>query len=55
MASKYALPVFDNNALSGIYPKISANSSAWTTDGLHWNIKGHERVGRKLAQFLNTL
>ena len=55
----YSIPVFDNNRLSGITPTIPASKSTYTTDGLHWNLAGHERVGTKLAQFImyggNTL
>ena len=55
----YSIPVFDNNRLSGITPTIPVSKSTYTTDGLHWNLAGHERVGTKLAQFImyggNTL
>ena len=49
VCEKYAIPVYDNFILSGIY---SSNLSYWTTDNCHWNDKAHEMVGRNLAQFM---
>lgn len=52
VCEKYAIPVYDNFVLSGIY---STNLSAFTTDNCHWNDTAHEMVGKNLARFmLNT-
>lgn len=49
VCEKYAIPVYDNFVLSGIY---ETNLSYWTTDNCHWNDKAHEMVGRNLAKFM---
>lgn len=49
VCEKYAIPVYDNYALSGIY---STNLSAFTTDNCHWNDTAHEMVGKNLARFM---
>ena len=52
VCEKYAIPVYDNFVLSGIY---STNLSTFTTDNCHWNDTAHEMVGKNLARFmLNT-
>lgn len=52
VCGKYAIPIYDNFVLSGIY---STNLSTFTTDNCHWNNSAHEMVGKNLAQFmLNT-
>lgn len=49
VCEKYAIPVYDNFVLSGIY---STNLSAFTTDNCHWNDTAHEMVGKNLAKFV---
>ena len=49
VCEKYAIPVYDNFVLSGIY---STNLSAFTTDNCHWNDAAHEMVGKNLARFM---
>lgn len=49
VCEKYAIPVYDNFAMSGIY---NSNFSAFTTDNCHWNTVGHELVGKNLARFM---
>lgn len=49
VCEKYAIPVYDNFVLSGIY---STNFSKFTTDSCHWNNAGHEMVGKNLARFM---
>ena len=52
VCEKYAIPVYDNFALSGIY---QTNLTAFTTDNCHWNDTAHEMVGKNLSKFmLNT-
>ena len=46
----YAIPVYDNHELSGIYPKING-----TLDGIHWNENTHKRVGKRLSKFIDSL
>lgn len=45
VAKKFNIEVFDNYELS--YIEIDE-----TTDGLHWNEKGHKIVGEKLSEYL---
>ena len=52
ICSKYGIPVFDANACSGINPVIGDISGMYTTDSLHLNDAGHERLGVLLSQFL---
>lgn len=49
VCEKYAIPVYDNFVLSGIY---STNLSTFTTDNCHWNDTAHEMVGKNLARFM---
>lgn len=49
VCEKYAIPVYDNFVLSGIY---STNLSTFTTDNCHWNDITHEMVGKNLAKFV---
>jgi hypothetical protein len=49
VCEKYAIPVYDNFVLSGIY---STNLSTFTTDNCHWNDTTHEMVGKNLARFM---
>ena len=49
VCEKYAIPVYDNFVLSGIY---STNLSVFTTDNCHWNDTAHEMVGKNLAKFV---
>ena len=49
VCEKYAIPVYDNFVLSGIY---STNLSTFTTDNCHWNDIAHEMVGKNLAKFV---
>lgn len=48
---KYAIPVYDNFNLGGIY---NTNLSIFTTDNCHWNNFAHEMVGKNLARFINN-
>lgn len=52
VCKKYAIPVYDNFQLSGIY---STNLSAWTTDNCHWNDKAHEMVGKNIASWISVM
>ena len=55
VCEKYAINVYDNYAISGIYPQNNTNKTTFTTDGCHWNDLGHEIVGKNLANYvLNT-
>ena len=49
VCEKYAIPVYDNFVLSGIYP---SNLSYFTTDGCHWNDITHEMVGKNLSKWV---
>lgn len=49
---KYGIRVFDAHAILGIYPYIEANSSYYTTDGLHFNDTAQEKLGRELCKYL---
>lgn len=51
VCGKYAIPVYDNFVLSGIY---TTNLSTFTTDNCHWNDKAHEMVGKNLARFVDN-
>ena len=48
----YGFPVYDCYRLSGIRHE---NLSELTQDGCHWNDLGHALVGKKLAEFLQTI
>ena len=54
VAEKYALPVLDLYANSGIYPDIEESKLAWTTDGLHPNDAGHAKLSGMIAKFLEN-
>ena len=54
VCGKYGIPVFDANAISGIYPKNLANARLYTTDYLHLNDAGHERLGKLLAAYIRN-
>ena len=55
-AALYSLPVLDLWSVSGIQPRDPKNSALYTTDGLHPNDRGAERIAVLLKQFLeNTL
>lgn len=49
VCEKYAIPVYDNFVLSGIYP---SNLSYYTTDKCHWNDLAHEMVGKNIAKWV---
>ena len=49
VCQKFAIPVYDNFVLSGIY---DTNLSVFTTDNCHWNDTGHEMVGKNLAAYM---
>lgn len=49
VCEKYAIPVYDNFVLSGIYP---TNLLTFTDDRCHWNDEGHKMVGKNLARFM---
>lgn len=50
VCEKYAIPVYDNFTLSGIY---NTNLSVFTTDKCHWNDTAHEMVGKNIARFVS--
>lgn len=52
VCAKYAIPVYDANALSGIYPLNEKQAEIYTSDGLHLNDAGSERLGKQVAAFL---
>ena len=54
VCAKYAIPVYDANAVSGIYPLNKEQAAAYTTDGLHLNDAGQERLGKQMAAFLQN-
>ena len=45
----YAIPVYDNNQLCGIY---SSNLNNFTVDNCHWNDTAHEMVGKNLSKWM---
>ena len=49
VCEKYAIPVYDNFVMCGIYP---TGLSYWTVDTLHWNDDAHKMVGKNLAKFV---
>ena len=51
VCGKYAIPVYDNFRISGVYDE---NLSVYTTDNCHWNDTTHEMVGRNLAKYLKN-
>lgn len=55
ICDKFAIPVYDNRAFSGIYPNASQNASKYTSDGLHWNDLGHEIVGKNIVNWMLNL
>ena len=52
VCAKYCMKVFDANTTLGIYPQITENGKVYTTDKLHLNNKGHELLGKSLANFI---
>jgi hypothetical protein len=56
MCKRYAIPVFDANSLSGIYPYNADNADYYTRgDKLHLNAEGNARLGRMLGNFILSL
>jgi lysophospholipase L1-like esterase len=56
MCKRYAIPVFDANSLSGIYPYNTDNADHYTRgDKLHLNAEGNARLGRMLGNFILSL
>ena len=56
VAALYSIPVLDLWSMSGIAPRDPKNSALYTTDGLHPNDLGAERIAVLLKQLLtNTL
>lgn len=49
IAPKYSISVYDNYQFMGLY---SGNLNILTNDGCHWNDKGHEIVGKNLAEWI---
>ncbi len=54
-AAFYSIPVLDLYAESGIQPMIPAQREKYCIDEVHLNDLGHERIARKLSQFLLQL
>ena len=55
VAEYYALPVLDLYACSGIEPEEAFLRDRYTSDGLHPNDAGHEKLYRVLRNFLLAL
>ena len=51
----YAIPTLDLYSVSGIQPRMPEGFDDMTTDGLHPNDKGAERIARRLLGFLSAL
>lgn len=55
VAEIYSLPVLDLYSESGICPTLDIHKTMYTTDGLHLNKVGHEKIGYKILKKLMTL
>ena len=54
VCAKYAIPVYDANSMSGIYPLNGANAAKYTTDKLHLNDAGQKRLGQQVLAFVQN-
>ena len=54
-AAYFAFPVLDLRTQSGIQPSIPVIKEKFTTDGLHPNDAGHERLFRMIDRFIANL
>ena len=54
-AAYFALPVLDLRTTSGIQPCVPAIKERFTTDGLHPNDAGYERLFRIIDRFIENL
>ena len=52
VCDKYGMKLYDANTQLGIYPKNAANAAKYTKDKLHLNTKGHEVLGKGLANYI---
>ena len=50
VCNTYAIPVYDNNQISGI---CKSNLNNFTVDNCHWNDTAHEMVGKNFAKWLS--
>ena len=50
----YSMPVYDLFSNSNLYPYNETIVSKFMPDGLHPNVKGHEIMGRKIAEFIKN-
>lgn len=55
MAEEFSLPVLDIWAESGIQPQLAQHREQFMPDGLHPNIRGHERLADMIVKFLEEL
>lgn len=55
VCSYYSIPVCDLHAVSGIAPYIESHRVLYTSDGLHLNAKGYEKVVPCMIDFLQSL
>lgn len=55
VCSYYSIPVCDLHAISGIAPHIESHRVLYTSDGLHLNAKGYEKVVPCMIDFLQSL
>ncbi len=54
-AKEHGIPVLDMYRDFEIDPNVEEMRVAYTTDGLHFNDAGHEKIAAKLAEFLHSL
>ena len=55
VAEYYSIPVLDLYANSGIQPNVPVLREKFTADGLHPNDAGHEKIAKRIAEFIKTL
>lgn len=55
IAAEYSVPVLDLWSTSGIQPMIPVQMEKYTSDGLHPNDRGHEKIADMLAAFLKAM
>lgn len=55
VAKYYSIPVLDLYAEAGMQPCIEAQNKYYFADGVHPNDTGHERVAKKVMEFIKNL
>lgn len=55
IADYYSIPVLDLWSISGIFPRDEQNYKLYTSDGLHPNDLGMERIAHLLCQFFRNV